>query len=195
MAVRKHVKRRRTDETFIVGWLKDNLAKDRYEHSLRVRDMAVRLAERYRVSVHKTTLASLLHDTGRSLPDAAAMNTFLKQNGITFPREHVSKSLLHSMAGVVIARTTFDVQDETILDAIRWHTTGRANLSMLGKILYMADHIEPGRHMPICKDLRKTAMHDFNATLRATVRLSLEYVIATNRFLAKETVDFYNELV
>ena len=81
--------------------------------------------------------------------------------------------LLHAKTGAAIAETVFGT-DEEITGAIRWHTTGRANMTLLEKIIYLADYIEPTRDFPGVEDLRRTCYEDLDAGLRMGLEMTVQ---------------------
>jgi len=126
--------------------LKKDLSQNRYEHSLAVAEEAVRLARIYGVDEDLAYEAGLLHDCAKGMspdglpPDEAGYN-------IEFTEYEKSKpATIHAPLGAVRARTVYGVRDAQVLNAIRYHTIGRENMSMLEKIVFVADYIEPGRY-------------------------------------------------
>lgn len=145
----------------------------RIPHVLGTEQEAVRLAERYGGDVEKARVAALLHDCTKKL-DMEEQLTLCKQYGIELDElEQQALKLLHAKTGAAIARDVFGVDDE-IYSAIRYHTTGRANMTKLEKIIYLADYIEPSRDFPGVDKLRKVCYEDLDKGLL----LGLEMTIA-----------------
>ena len=100
-----------------------------------------------------------------------------------------SKALMHAVAGRCVARDVYNVEDEEVLDAIRWHTTGRANMTMLDKIIYLADMIEPNRKpYPGLEPLRALCMEDLDKAMRTALQMSLRHVEEQGKTLHPDTM-------
>ena len=127
----------------------------RYEHTLGVMYTASALAMRYGEDVEKALVAGLLHDVAKSF----------------------STNLGHAPMGAKMAKEEFGIDDAYITDAICYHTTGRPNMTLLDKIIYVADYIEPNRDKaPNLANLRKLAFDDIDACLRAILEDTLNYL-------------------
>ncbi len=136
----------------------------RIPHVLGTEQEAIRLAERYGGDVEKARVAALLHDCTKKL-DMTAQLALCRQYGIQLDAmEQQALKLLHAKTGAALARDVFGV-DEEICRAIWWHTTGHANMTLLEKILYLADYIEPSRDFPGVEALRKACYEDLDAGL------------------------------
>ena len=129
------------------------LKHKRIPHVLGTEQEAIRLAERYGADVEKARVGALLHDCTKKL-DMEAQLALCRHYGIQLDElEQKALKLLHAKTGAAIARDVFGV-DEEIYSAILWHTTGHANMTLLEKILYLADYIEPSRDFPGVDKLR-----------------------------------------
>ena len=145
----------------------------RIPHVLGTEQEAIRLAERYGADVEKARVAALLHDCTKKL-DMDEQLTLCQQYGIQLDElEQKALKLLHAKTGAAIARDVFGVDDE-IYSAIWWHTTGHANMTLLEKIIYLADYIEPSRDFPGVDKLRKMCYEDLNAGLLMGLEMSIE---------------------
>lgn len=146
--------------------LKKELKPKRYEHTLNVVESALKLAEIYPCDKDKVRYAALLHDCAKNYSDAQLLETaekyYLNVDEVT-RRE---PQLLHGPVGALVARTEYGIEDKEILGAIKYHTTGRKNMNVLEKIIYLADFIEPGRSYPGVDKLRKMAFEDRSALPR-----------------------------
>lgn len=182
-------------ETEICEKLKDMMDEERYVHSLGVRDYAVMLAERYGADVDKARLAGLLHDCAKGLPRQEMISKVLEAKIELGPEEFRNEALLHGPAGAVIARQVFGVEDPEILSAIECHTTGKRDMALLDKIIYLADYIEPNRDFPGVEDLRQAAMDDLDKAVLMALRRTIKYVLDTDRFLHPRTVEAWNDML
>ena len=157
--------------------LKKELDAARYAHTLGVEKTAREMAEKFGVDEEKAALAGLLHDCAKCMP--LSQMTKAAKNEKLDPVMKESKALMHAVAGAHVAQDVYDVHDPEVLGAIRWHTTGHANMTKLEKIVYLADMIEPNRTYPGVDAIREAAARD----LDAGVLLALERTIA---FLQEE---------
>lgn len=153
------------------------LDEDRLWHTLGVMNMAAALAMVHQVDVEKAKLAGILHDCAKCIPTKKKIK-ICKENDIKvteFELEH--PVLLHAKVGVWIAQEKYDVQDEEILQAISYHTTGSDFMSELDKIIYIADYIEPARNKaPRLFQIRELAFQDLDLCMYEILHDSVEYL-------------------
>ena len=149
------------------------LKHKRIPHVLGTEQEAIRLAERYGADVEKARRAALLHDCTKKL-EMEDQLALCRQYGIELDElEQVALKLLHSKTGAAIARDVFGVDDE-LYSAIWYHTTGRAGMTLMEKIIYLADYIEPTRDFPGVDDLRKACYEDLDKGLLLGLEMSIE---------------------
>lgn len=185
-----------TDENSIKKYLTDNLSEKRYTHSLGVAEEAVKLAERYGADKDKAYIAGLVHDTAKeiSADDARKMlkESFgLKPDSVTY---NVPK-LLHAPLGACMAQTEFEIFDPEILDAIKYHTTAKADMPILTKIIYMADYIEPNRDFDGVDELRKIAYEDIDKAVLIGLDYTIEELLSAGKMFHPDTVHARNYLL
>ena len=123
--------------------MKEELSADRFEHTLGVMYTAESLAMRYGADMTKAAVAGLLHDCAKCIPNSQKLKMCKKHDIEITEMEEQNPSLLHAKLGAYMAKKAYGVEDEEILSAIRWHTTGKPDMSLLDIIIYMADYIEP----------------------------------------------------
>ena len=121
------------------------LEEKRYEHTLGVAYTAAALAMRYGQNVHKAQMAGLLHDCAKNLTNEKRVDICRKNNIPINAAEEKNPFLLHAKVGSYLAQKKYGISDREILDAITYHTTGRPDMTVMDKIIYIADYIEPGR--------------------------------------------------
>ena len=120
--------------------------KMRFRPTIGVADTSACLASRYGVDMQKAYISGLLHDCAKCVPDEQKI-TECEQNNIEITKsEYESPYLLHSKLGAFYADVKYGIKDEDILGAIKWHTTGHPDMTMLEKIVFVADYIEPYRN-------------------------------------------------
>lgn len=125
-------------------YLKKNMSEKRYNHTLGVVKVAEELASINNVDISKVKLAAILHDIVKEWTNDE-INEFCQNNSLDFSYLNDYENVLHSHLGSKVAEINFNVIDEDILSAIKYHTTGRANMNKLEKIIYLADFLDPNR--------------------------------------------------
>ncbi|MBR5967909.1 MAG: nicotinate-nucleotide adenylyltransferase [Lachnospiraceae bacterium] len=172
------------------------LKPSRYAHVISVAQTAVNLAVSVGIDPDKPYLAGLLHDCAKYLSDEDMLRT-AEENGIAL--EDIEKravQLVHAKVGAVFAKTKYGVDDPDILGAIRYHTTGKPEMSMLEKIIYIADTIEPLRTWGDDDELniiRSIATSDIDRAVYIVLKRTYEYI--TRKYadnVSDETVKTYN---
>ena len=167
----------------------------RFHHTLGVAYTATSLAMRYDVDLKKAEIAGLLHDCARCMDNAKSIS-FCKKHKISVTEiERRNPFLLHGKVGSYIARNKFGIEDEDILNAIFNHTTGRPDMSILEKIVFIADYIEPSRKVqPHLTEIRKLAFEDLDGALVWILKDTLEYLDSKKGEIdpmTQKTYDYY----
>lgn len=183
--------------------IQDKLRKkfkgNRFIHTLGVQYTSVCLAMKYGEDLKKAELAGLLHDCAKQLPEKKMIELCEKHHETISEMEYSQPFLLHGKAGACIAREKFDIHDEDILNAMRYHTTGRPAMTLLEKIVFVADYIEPGRKKAEHLDeLRKMAFENIDETVLIILEQTLNYLKETDKMIDHHTVitrDYYKELL
>ena len=170
----------------------------RYEHTLGVAYTAMALAMRYGASLEKAELAGLLHDCGKSMDNDKCVSLCEKHHIIVTDIERRNPFLLHAKVGSFLAMNTYKVHDSEVISAILNHTTGRPQMNLLEKIIYVADYIEPGRkQLPNLAEIRKLAFIDLDSALLKILKSTLEYLKETGNEInpmTEKTFDFYKSI-
>ena len=179
----------------ITRYLKTNLSEKRFLHTLGVAETAEALAKRWGADCFKAFLAGLVHDCAKELPFDKTLN-FLEESGyrITWLEES-APGILHAPLGAVLAKKLFGIEDESILDAIKYHTTGRENMTILEKIVYIADFIEPGREYSESKEVKKLADIDLDRAALMETDFVIKFTIDRGRTLHPDTIKTRNYLL
>ncbi|MBQ4219913.1 MAG: bis(5'-nucleosyl)-tetraphosphatase (symmetrical) YqeK [Butyrivibrio sp.] len=166
--------------------LEKELKPDRYDHTLGVAYTSASLAMVHGANVDKALIAGFLHDCAKCLSHEEQLNICEKNNIEITDVERRNHSLLHAKAGMYIASTKYEVRDPEILNAIRYHTTGKEDMSLLEKIVYIADFIEPNRKpLDDMNIIRKEAFTDIDRCLAHILHNSIVYL----RTIGKECDD------
>lgn len=149
------------------------LKHKRIPHVLGTEQEAIRLAEHYGADIGKARVAALLHDCTKKLDMDEQMSLCQKYHIELDELEQHALKLLHAKTGAEVARSVFGVNEE-IYRAIKWHTTGRAGMTLLEKVIYLADYIEPSRDFPGVDRLRQTCYENLDEGLRLGLRMTIE---------------------
>ncbi len=174
--------------------VRERCGTSHWQHFLRTAATAARLAERFGVDVEKARLAGLLHDYARSIGREDLVKRALEYGIEVGPVERRFPYLLHAQVGARLAEDELGVDDEKVLDAIRYHTLGRVGMSDLEKIVYLSDMIEPERRFEGVESIREAAESDLDRAFRLGYRLSLEHLVASGKLIHPATVEVWNWL-
>lgn len=165
------------DLTKIRKAMEKTLDPKRYEHTLGVEYTAAALAMRYDAPVFEARLAGLLHDCAKCLSNEKKLSICEKNNINVSEIEKRNPFLLHSKVGSFLAKDEYGVTDLEVLNAILNHTTGRPGMSLLEKIVFVADYIEPGRKSaPNLQEIRKMAFTNLEQAMIKILEDTLSYL-------------------
>ncbi len=178
--------------------LSKELDKKRFAHTMGVAYTAANLAMAHGEDIYDAYLAGLLHDSAKCMSATEKRRLCKKYDIRLNEAEEKNMDLLHAKLGAVLAKEKYDVEDNFIVNAIRYHTTGRPGMTELEKIIYIADYIEPNRKMlPEMSKIRKAAFRDLNEAMVLILQNTLQYLTdkkASIDQLTQETYDYYKNL-
>ncbi len=172
--------------------LKIRLSKKRYTHSLNVAEAAERLAEKYGADKEKAYFAGLVHDICKEIPHEEQLKMAVaccQGMGIT---EQKIPALYHSAAGSWYCEHVLHVKDREILDAVRYHTAGRAEMTLTEEIIYLADLISDDRSYKDVNKMRKLAFDDIGKAMLEAVSFSVTDVIGKGSLIPENSCAAYN---
>lgn len=179
----------------IKEYIKAKLKKSRYEHSLGVSETASKLAKVYGANVEKARMAGLIHDCAKNMGDSEILK-IINDNGIKIDKLSLKMpQILHGLAASIIAEKVMGIEEQDILNAVIYHTTGRENMSTLEKIIYLSDFIEPSRDFEGVKELRELAYKNLETALISAFDSSIKYVIYKQELLHMDTINARNYLI
>ncbi|MDR2351392.1 MAG: bis(5'-nucleosyl)-tetraphosphatase (symmetrical) YqeK [Endomicrobium sp.] len=179
----------------IFEYLSLHLNPKRLEHSYNVANLAVSLAEKNGVNALKAWFAGLLHDCAKSMTDKELVKFFKnRKKKLKYFKEISANSphLLHSFAGEIIAQEYFKIKDESVLKAIKYHTLGRENMSILERLIFVSDSISHDRKWKHAGALREMAKEDLNKAFFEVLAQKIDYVIRNSGWLCHQTIDTWN---
>ena len=172
--------------------LSKKLKKERFEHTVGVMYTSASLAMRYGANIEKAMTAGLLHDCGKYCSAKEQLKLCEKYKITLTDLEHSMPALIHAKLGAYLAENEYGIKDREVLDAITYHTTGRPEMTMLEKILYIADYIEPYRNKAANLDgIRQMAFTDIDMAAYVILDDTLSYIRKTGRNIDTQTVDTY----
>jgi predicted HD superfamily hydrolase involved in NAD metabolism len=177
------------------GIIKGKLTKKRLIHSCNVSLEAVKLANLYGADTIKAETAGLLHDIEKDTPGDMQLQTIEKYSIILDNVERSSQKLWHAIAGAAVLKNEYGITDPDILNAVRYHTTGRAGMSLLEKVIYLADFISADRDYEGVEGLRTAIYASFDGGFRAALDFSINELVGKGAALHLDTVRARNELL
>lgn len=172
------------------------MSERRFTHVLGVEETAVALAERFGESPEKASIAALTHDYAKERSDEE-FQLAIEQGNYENKAELLKygNAIWHGLVGADFVARELDITDEEILNAIRLHTTGAAEMTLLDKIIYVADYIEPGRKFPGVEDARVIALRDLDQAVAFETRHTLAHLIESENPVYPKTIETYNRWV
>ncbi len=174
--------------------LKGKLNDKRYEHSLCVADEAKRLALKYGGDSEKCFKAGLLHDITKNISDSEHLKIF-ETFGIILSRiENSAKKLWHAMSGAAYLKYVLGETDDEIIDAVRFHTTAKADMSLTAKILYLADFTSRDRDYPDVDEIRRLVDISLDDALVYALQYSINDLVECKRPIHPDTLMAYNQI-
>ena len=175
--------------------LKDRLNEKRYFHSLCVADEARRLALKYGADPDKMYLAGLLHDITKNFSDDEQLQT-LKKFGIMLScTEKASPLIWHAITGALVVERELGITDVDVISSIRYHTTGKAAMTLCQKIIFVADLTSADRSYPDILEIRNKADHDLDECIVGILKFTICDIVSKNNPLHPDTLDAYNYLI
>ena len=171
-------------EQVVTGLLKPS----RVNHVLGCRDTAVELAKRWGADETDAARAGILHDVTKALDGPLQLTLCAEYGTILTDFEIKYPKTLHALTGALVAERIFG-ENEAVVNAIRHHTTGKADMSLLEKIIYVADYMEPNRDFPGVEDLRRLAFSDLDGALKLGLQMTLEHLKRQGAEVSPESRD------
>ncbi len=172
-----------------------DIGKKRYSHSLNVMEMALKLSEIYNADNEKVKIAAKFHDCGK-IRDKTKLLEMAGEFDIILDQcmEH-NIELIHGPLGAKIAKERYKIRDKEVLNAIKYHTTARENMTLLDKIIYISDYIEPGRKFPGVEEVRELAFKDIDKSIIMAMDKTINFLIDNKNLIHTETIKARNYLI
>lgn len=180
----------------IIASLKSRLEEKRFFHSLNVADAAKELAEIYGCDVQKAYYAGLVHDCTKNTPADKQLD-IIKSGGIELTElEKNSPKLWHAVSGSIFMQTEYGISDKDMISAVRYHTTGKADMSLLEKIVYVADFTSAERNYKNVEEIRAFAKSDIDRAVFEGADFCIKELTARGSLIHPDTVaarDYYRK--
>lgn len=171
--------------------VKPQLTKERFAHSLRVAELSKKLANQFGENEYKAELAGVLHDYAkyRSKEELARwiLTTSLPKDLLQYHHE-----LWHGPVGALLVEKELGIQDKVIQEAVHYHTTGRAYMSKLEMIIFLADYMEPGRKFPGVDKVREVAKKNLEQACFMALANTIQYLLGKQATIYPDTFYAYN---
>ena len=171
-----------------------NLSRTRLEHSLSTALICVELCSRFGLDESKGRIAGIAHDISRETPVDDKVISLLQDEYPVSAEEKMNPVLLHGRIGASMLRHKFNLEDNDILQAVRWHTTGHPDMGKLGQILFIADYIEPGRKH-VTRFLRASLMQmDLNEMTLKVLNEQTAYLRDRGYIISESSILLFDKL-
>jgi predicted HD superfamily hydrolase involved in NAD metabolism len=174
--------------------VKVQLTEHRYVHTIGVMETAIELANRFGADEKKAELAAIFHDYAKFRSKEEMKKIIVEQELPSDLLLH-NDELWHAPVGAYLVEREAGIKDLEILNAIRFHTSGRPNMTLLEKIIYVADYIEPGRHFPGVEEVRDMAKESLNEALIKAIQNTIVFLMKKKQPIYPDTFLTYNDLV
>lgn len=178
----------------LIDAVSSQMPAKRWEHTLGVMETAVRLAKQYGADPIKADLSAILHDVAKYWP-VQKMEQMIIDHGLSTELLVYDKQLWHAEVGAFVAKQEYGIEDQEILDAIRYHTSGRVGMTLLDKVVCLADYIEPGRDFPGVNNIRDLANHSLEEALAAGFDSTIQFLLSRRQIIFPLTVLARNDLI
>lgn len=182
------------DRETALNKVRPQLTEHRYQHTLGVMESAIELANRYGADPKKAEIAAIFHDYAKFRPKDEMMQIIIEQSMDPLLLKFNSE-LWHAPVGAYLTEKEAGIFDSEILDAIRYHTSGRPQMTLLDKIIYLADYIEPGRHFPGVEEVREMAKVNLTNALIQAIKNTIIFLMKKNQPVYPDTFITYNDLI
>ncbi len=167
----------------------------RYNHSVNVSVEAVRLAKKYGADVDKAAIAGILHDITKEFDEEKQLQIFDSGDIILSDVEKNTPKLWHAISGSVYIQTQLGITDADIINAIRYHTTGRANMSLLEKVIFLADFTSIERNYPDVDVIRQKADISLEEGILYGIQFTLNTLLKREGCISEDALAAYNEII
>ncbi len=182
-------------EDKIHDYLKKNINEARYIHTLGVVETAIKLSKMNNVDEEKAKIAALIHDMAKCMPKDKQFE-ILKNNGVKMDKYLLnSPQILHGAVGAILAKEIMGIEDIDILNAVKYHTTGKENMTTLEKIIYIADYVEPNRKYEGVDKIREVVFKDLDNGVFMGIENTMLHLLKERQLIHIDTINARNYLL
>ena len=184
------------DYTQILNWLKENLNEKRYIHTLGTAQCAKELAEKFNLNPDKAYLAGLLHDCAKCFSNEKLLEIIHEHLNVE-ECEMLNYKTLHAPVSAYIAEKEFNIKDEEVLSAIRWHTLGKLDMTNFEKIVFISDKIEPNTRDEEYSAKIRALLEEENGINKALLKCykeTIKSLVKRDLKICLLTIEIYNKL-
>lgn len=169
-----------------------DIGEERFKHTLGVVEIALKLGRIHNIDLEKVKIAALLHDCAKFKGNVDWLKLAEDFDIILDNYMKYNNDLIHAPLGAKVAKVKYNVEDEEILNAICYHTTGRENMTLLEKIIYIADYIEPGRNFPRVDEIREKTFEDLDRGILFAMENTIKYLVDRGKIIHPNTINARN---
>lgn len=174
--------------------VKKNLSEKRYLHTLRVTELARQLARTYGASEILVQKAALIHDYLKETPNHE-LRAIIESTDDSLNILAYHPVLWHGPAAALIAEKEFGIEEPAIIEAVRYHTTGRLQMDLVGEIVFIADYMEPARSFPGIEDVREASKKSIEEAISLALGNSIRHLIHQKAIIHPQTFQAYNAYI
>lgn len=178
----------------LIEAVRQQLPEQRWKHTEGVMETAVRLSHLYQADAAKAELAAILHDYCKYWP-VEKLSALIVEHHLPADLLAYDSQLWHAPVGAFVVKRDFGIEDQEVLDAVGYHTSGRAQMTLLDKIVCLADYIEPGRNFPGVEKIRELAGRSLEQALIAGFDSTIQYLLAQGKKVYPLTISARNRLI
>lgn len=178
----------------VLAEVEKQMKPSRFQHVLRVEACSIQLAEKYGASMEACSLAALLHDFAKE-HDAESMKEIVLSEGMDSEMTDYGSEIMHGPVGAYYAEMVFRITDEAILDAIRQHTIGGETMTLIGKVLFVADYIESGRAFKGVDEARRLAEISLDEAAYFKIEKTIIHLVKKELPIYPGTIYVYNSWI
>lgn len=182
------------DRDSALSIVQKQMTEKRFIHTQGVVETAIKLAKIYGVDQKKAELAAIFHDYAKFRP-VDEMKEIVVKEQMDDALLVYGDELLHGPVGAFLVKNEVGIHDEDILNGIRYHTTGRARMTMLEKVIYIADYIEPNRSFTGVEEVRELAFKDIHQALIVSISNTINFLLSKKQPVFPSTLAAYNFLI
>lgn len=186
------------DKLNLLEQVRKEQTSQRFVHTLGVQYTAACLAMKHEYSIERAEIAGILHDCAKCISDNKMLEECKKYNIPISDMEQKAPYLLHGKLGAYYAKEKYNIEDEEILSAITYHTTGKPNMTLIEKIVFIADYIEPNRKkVPRLDEIRKISFENMDLAMYLILNQTLSYLEEKKQgidSLTKKACEYYKEV-